>query len=70
LRKAAVWVGVEDIAELEHTLGPEAREEGIEGCSDAEMGNLAQEIGAVVFLLDWICLRSEILWSVDLYVFG
>jgi hypothetical protein len=57
---------VEDIAKLEHALGPEAREEGIEGCSDAKMGDLAQEIGAVVFFLNWKRLSAEIPWSAGL----
>jgi hypothetical protein len=49
---------VEDVAQLEQAFGSEAREEGLEGRSNAEMGDLSQEVGAMVFLLDRICLQK------------
>lgn len=50
---------MEDVAQLEQAFGSEAREEGLEGRSNAKMGDLAQEVGAMVFLLDRICLQEE-----------
>lgn len=50
---------MEDVAQLEQAFGPEAREEGLEGRSDAKMRNLAQEVGAMVFLLYRVCLGTQ-----------
>lgn len=50
---------MEDVAQLEQAFRPEAREEGVEGRSDAEMRNLAQEIGTMVFLLYRVCLGTQ-----------
>jgi hypothetical protein len=58
LSESAVWVGVEDIAKLEHALGTETGEKRVEGCSDTKMGDLAQELGTVVLLLNGKCLTN------------
>ena len=56
LSEAALGIRMEDIAELEQTLRSEAREQRVEGCSHAQMRDLTQEFGAVVFLLNGKCL--------------
>lgn len=50
---------MEDVAQLEQAFRPEARKEGLEGRSDAEMRNLAQEVGTMVFLLYRVCLGTQ-----------
>ena len=47
---------MKDVAQLEEAFGSEACEEGLERRANAEMGDLAQEVRAMVFLLNRICL--------------
>lgn len=50
---------MKDIPQLEETLGAESRKQRLEGCSDAKVGDLAQEVDGVVFLLNGECLRRN-----------
>lgn len=40
------------------TLGPKARKQSIGRCPKSKMRNGAQKLGAVVLLLNWICLPT------------